>query len=366
MILACMVLAMLAWQRAARPIGAVALGVVCALATSLHYYAFLVLVPIAAAELGTALTKRQWRPGVWLALAAGTLPLALFWPLLRAARETYALHFWAPSRYSQVLSSHDRILNLTEWVGAALAVAISASLVGLLVRDWRLARTNSRAAEIVLALALINAPLVAVMASKMSGGGFTARYALVAGIGVATGIALLAHRAGRPWQFFLAGVLLLAFAFREAEYWRDRRPVESPTTTVDVTVLDAMRREARTPDLPVVVSHGMQFVAMSYYTQASELTYLTDNAAAVRHAGTDSVEIAVQKVARLLGLRVERRETFIAAHDKWLLYSAPDRYDWLYAALQADGLQIMPVAVSRMPGLQRILYLVEMRAGRGR
>jgi hypothetical protein len=85
----CAAIAALAWQRATTrtrtgaPVGlALALGV----AVSVHYYAALLVVPLAVAEGTRTVTVRRVNPSVWLALLAGMAPLAAWWPLIFGPR----------------------------------------------------------------------------------------------------------------------------------------------------------------------------------------------------------------------------------------------------------------------------------------
>jgi hypothetical protein len=90
-------IALVCWQLAAegvrRRIALVGLAVALALATSSHYYAILLLVPLALGELTRTLAGRRVDPAVWVAFCFALLPFAAFIQLVRASHG-YAAGFW--------------------------------------------------------------------------------------------------------------------------------------------------------------------------------------------------------------------------------------------------------------------------------
>ncbi len=102
LVLACAAAALLGWQAAAagrwRRAGLFGLFASLAIAAHAHFYAFLVVVPIAVGEAVRTVTRRRLDLPVWTAMAAaGVVALPLL-PLLRECLAARA-HFWAaPSR----------------------------------------------------------------------------------------------------------------------------------------------------------------------------------------------------------------------------------------------------------------------------
>ena len=82
MVIACIAFALVCYQRLPSLRWAALLGISLFLAESFHYYAVLAMIPFGFAEAVLLLRTRRIRWGVWLALACGTLPLIVFWPLL--------------------------------------------------------------------------------------------------------------------------------------------------------------------------------------------------------------------------------------------------------------------------------------------
>jgi hypothetical protein len=93
--------ALVCWQStlATSPVrhaGAVA-GLWASLTTAIacHYYAVLLLLPIAAAEVSRFLRRRQPRWPVWIGTGGAIAPMLVCWPLIASARE-YSAGFFAP------------------------------------------------------------------------------------------------------------------------------------------------------------------------------------------------------------------------------------------------------------------------------
>lgn len=98
LVLAFAALALFCWQLATegvhRGAALVCLALSLVLASSSHYYAVLLLVPLGLGELTRTLVARRVDVAVWLAFAGALLPFAAFVQLVRAAR-SYSSAFWA-------------------------------------------------------------------------------------------------------------------------------------------------------------------------------------------------------------------------------------------------------------------------------
>jgi 4-amino-4-deoxy-L-arabinose transferase-like glycosyltransferase len=97
LVLAFAAVALVCWQASAegrhRRAAVVGLALALALATSAHYYAVLIVVPLALGEVARSLARRAVDPPVWIAFGFSFLPLAAFIQLIRAAHN-YAVDFW--------------------------------------------------------------------------------------------------------------------------------------------------------------------------------------------------------------------------------------------------------------------------------
>jgi 4-amino-4-deoxy-L-arabinose transferase-like glycosyltransferase len=109
-------LALVCWQLATegvhRRIALVGLFAALALATSSHYYAVLVAVPLGLGELARTLAARRFDVPVWVAFSGGLLPLVGFAPLLSASRG-YSADFWGRPSWQDPLRFLSFLLDPT-------------------------------------------------------------------------------------------------------------------------------------------------------------------------------------------------------------------------------------------------------------
>ena len=92
LVAACLGFALVCYQHAPRPRWMMLMGLTMVTAECLHYYSIFYFIPFAVAETAAAIRIRGIRWSVWLAIAVGFIPLALFWPLLSELRHYYGAH----------------------------------------------------------------------------------------------------------------------------------------------------------------------------------------------------------------------------------------------------------------------------------
>ena len=206
-------------------------------------------------------------------------------------------------------------------------------------------------------------PLAAYLLSVVGGGGLTARYALPATIGLISAIAISVGRL--PWRRGMTclGVLVLLVALRERDYWTDRGQPARDRTNADVAALQEWRLTQELQALPLVVSNGHAFIEMSYYEGQSsrqKYMYLVDFESSVKYASSDSVEGVIERLPGVMPMNVVSRAEFLQQHLRFLMFSKPDRWDWLYSQLVDEGYRARPLFVTRSERSgNRVLYLVE-------
>ena len=334
-------------------------------AVSLHFYALVAIVPFGVAELAWTLQARKVRLRVWSALATAIVPLAAFWPQVASLRQGFGAHFWAQEGPTFMLSAHETTLGLPDYWSVSVVVALSAGLLFEVVRALRTPDAPPEtASEKILLLALINLPVIAYGMTVVAGGGLTPRYVLPSTLGV---IAALSSAAARgPWRrgAVCLAILLLVVAFQGGKHWRDRPELAKNSTLPDTAVLEELQRSSgAAPDLPVVVSDGHAFLEMTYYGGTAarpRFTYLLDRDAAIKHTSSDSVDLELELLSPLMRLDLAPRAQFLRQHPRFLMFSKPNRWDWLYAQLVEEGFSVRPLSVTRSEfGPRRVLYLVE-------
>lgn len=363
LVMACLSWALVVWQRIDRPWRAPMLALLLGSASALHYYAILGVVPFALAEVSQMWWTRRLRARVWLAFLTPAIPLAIAWPLMQALKSGFGAHFWAKAHFGFSFSAYDYILGLPYRYGTAVAVAVTIGLLFHAVRALRADEPKEEFNEAVLLLGFVGLPLAAYLLSVVGGGGLTARYALPATIGLISAIAISVGRL--PWRRGMTclGVLVLLVALRERDHWTDRGQPARDRTNADVAALQEWRLTQELQALPLVVSNGHAFIEMSYYEGQSsrqKYTYLVDFESSVKYASSDSVEGVIERLPGIMPMNVVSRAEFLQQHLRFLMFSKPDRWDWLYSQLVDEGYRARPLFVTRSERSgNRVLYLVE-------
>lgn len=371
--LACIAFAVVCYQRAQERRWMILMGASLALATSFHYYAVFALVPFALAEFALWLdspSPRVPRAGVWLALAAGVVPLAVFWPLLAGFRAHFGAHFWGKPTLRSATDTYGWLFEASLPARATIAVTLLLLAIALIVvvcirRDFRAAiRRRGHLQEYVLAVGFVALPLVVLAGAKVAGGGMTARYALPVLLGVALGVGhILAPL--KQWATALVAVaVLFAVGNHERQFWKSR-PAHFATFVSPAAPLEELLKQTGREDLPVVISNGLDYLSIVHYAppqDAARFVALVDPVASVEEIGNDSLDQGLLAIRCCMDIRVETYGAFVARHPMFLLYSDGDiDFDRWPSRLMRRGqaLNILETEGSRS------LYMVDSRGASG-
>ena len=363
-------LSFLCWQSARdegrRLFSLVGLGASLAAAVASHYYAILIVVPLAAGEVTRTIVRRRLDPSVWIAFAIATIPLLLFLPLIQSGRALSAT-FWAKPRWFAMVSFYQNLLALTASGAIFLFIAILSLLtLYAIVRPYLGAGPRQTAAssipldEVVAALGYLSIPALAVLLGKVATGVFTDRYAISAVLGLAMII---------PWGAYLIldrratiGIALAAALFS----WFVVKDGIEPAL--------AGRRElgglhdtfeflrTRAPDhAPLIIASPHLFFQFNHYAPpelASRFVYLVDPAASRRYVKADTAELGILEFRRWTPMSIQDYRSYVRAHPRFLLYGDTGPWAWLPPHLMSMGARLQLVAVD---GPQR-LFLVDTSA----
>ncbi len=136
LIVACLAIALVCYDRAPNPRWMLLMGLSLALAEALHYYAVLAMAPFILAEMALTVRIRRPRWAVWAALSSSLIPLAAFWPLLSSLKAHYGAHLWALPSLEGAEWSYGWFFRTTTNRGMGLAAAGAlAVLVSMLAAE---------------------------------------------------------------------------------------------------------------------------------------------------------------------------------------------------------------------------------------
>jgi hypothetical protein len=331
--------ALLCWQSAveerARRGSLAGLALSVAVAVSLHYYALVILFPIAAGEAVRLARSRRPDWAVWAAVTIGTaaLPVNLWLLGLSKARLQNA---WAPTPEWR---------DLAKFYWQAVGPVALLALIGGTVLIFRGKRPWFPAHEVAAAVSLAAGGLFVYAAGAGITGLFIPRYALPAVIGIAVLVAFVSDARERVARV-VAAALGAVFAVNVAGALMIKVPAGAPP-------LLAGRAN-------VVAGSPLRFLQMTYYG-AKDVRYLADPTEALR-SGTDAMERELLALRPWAPVHVEEYAAFARKREPFLLYWRPWPPTWLPAKLREDGaiLRLLGEAPNEEGVFER-LYSVEWR-----
>jgi len=265
MVMACMSLALVCYQRVSSPFWTVMLAVALALGEALHYFTIFSMLPFGVAELVYSLQSRKVRWRVWTALTFGAVPLIMCWPLLSNLRSHYGPHYFVHFGLSSIPVIYGQFL----FTGAALGTGLVAACVAAVVSARFLRgeqhldaeRLENNRVEGALLLTLLALPLTTYAVAKIMHGTLADRYVLTTVLGLALSLACVMSLAkGKALALFAFFILAVA-GIHELSFWRSLHSLQldNPAESVQTFV-----EKVGAPDLPVAVPDGLTFLELSY------------------------------------------------------------------------------------------------------
>ncbi len=341
LVLAFSSLAWLFWQRAtygrSRKLSVLGFAASLAAAVCSHYYAVFVFVPLGVGEFVRSIGRRRIDWPIWFAMMGALSPLLFLAPLIQQAR-TYSQGFWArPSLYS-IPDAYSVLLMPTPLL--ALAALILGGTYSLIRSVESRPQATSRYSlvllhEVAVAVGFVALPIIAVLATMLTTGAFTFRYALPAVLGVS---ALVAVSAARLFQgHAVLGIAILFLSCAGFGMMSARNLQGTPEASLG-KVYELIGREPIT-SLPVVVSDAHSFMMLSHYAPrelSSRLVYLADPKTSLRHLGFDTIDRGILDLRPWFGFHIEEYGRYLEAQPRFFVYVSGGRLgglNWLLSEL---------------------------------
>jgi hypothetical protein len=310
------------------------MGVAVAAGIWAHYYAVLVVLPIVAGEIvRQGLARRiDWKP--WIALAAAGAAALPLWPLAAAA-SAQRTTFWARPRTIDIAGIYDFLRADFE-----LPLVTAVALIGLIVfevvrrlrrRDWPRRVPAHEAAAGLVALSLAAA---AVLLGYWLGV-FDRRYAILGAVGIALVLPMIVWAvtpSNGAGDLVMAATAVALLAQLSVRVFSGPAPWPHPYAARPI-LADWLRGS-----LPIVVTGGVEYLGLWYHAppQArARAIYLADPEYQLRTTGTDTSDRGYLGLARWTDLPVVPIDRFLAAHDRFWLYSFGA--DWIENSLRERG-----------------------------
>jgi hypothetical protein len=349
---ACISIALVCYQRAPRWLWILLMGLSLIAAEAFHYYAFFAFFPFGLAEFTWMAKKREFRWGVWLALFAGFLPLALGWPHLMQLKQFYGTHFWGQASLLMAALAYGSLLRTAAPIAIAIVTVLSVVALWMALAPEFSGATERNGSddnshEPMLAVGFLSLLWVEFVVTRIAHGSLTERYALATVLGLALVTGYVVRVFGRRSIALVSIFLLVALSLDEGFSRRSERShlgkLESPAYSVEALV-----SEVGHSNLPVVVSDGLGYVQLANYASpewSKRFVGLVDPVSAIAYVGSDSVDRQMLALRCCLPLQVDEFQNFALEHSSFLLYSDGAVFDWWPRRLRRDGYRLELLAV---------------------
>jgi hypothetical protein len=319
-----------------------------ALSVSCHYYAVVAISSFCIAELTWTILSRRIRWGVWAACLAATCPFFVGLPILLRFRDIFGTDFWARPNWSQVLSTYKLHLGPTNEFALLLMFVFSLVVDDSLPRIWRKPGEGSlerdfSPSEVTLVGDFLFYPALLVLLTKLMHAGYTPRYGSPGILGLGLGSA---HLFRSVWRYsssiYLVAALLIGSAVQSGYDFKLLPGVLAPTvlpeereirksaatwagsTRLDQRWINLAALTRGEPGIPIVISSGVEYLEAAEYAPPElrgRLVEVVDLDTATRLSGVTSTEKGNRILAGFIPLQVEDLAKFLAAHQKFILYS---------------------------------------------
>ncbi len=362
-------LTLLSWQRAAqvghRTLALTGLALSLAAGVYSHFYAILVFVPIVIGELVRALNRKSLDYPVCAAIIAGSLPVFLLIPLMKAGHQ-YSEHFWAQPGLASVPSAYANLLGGR----APLFLILIAGLASVSVR-WASnsasasqSRVNFPPHELAAVLSLAGMPFLVWIVACLYTKAFTPSYPIVAVIGLAILLVVLVDT-NQEHRILFGGAMALCFlGFAAVQLRHSVNELFSGAPADKASSLhpSGWQGHFELPasldigELPVVISDPHTFGYLTHYAEARfkrRLYYLTHHTAAVRYSGYDTDDRLLGALKHWTDWNVEDYSAFVEKNGKFLVYSTEG---WLVPKLLADHAHIELLGQYEDEYLYRVIF----------
>lgn len=319
-------LALLCWQGATesprRLWWLIGLAVSGAAATSSHYYAVFLIIPLGVGELVRSFMRRRVDFPIWASFGGILAPLALFFPVILEAR-SYSSHFWAHPEWNLIPGFYYTLMIPA--IGPILAAVIVSSLwpTGEPTRHKSspLPALQFPGHEMAAAIGFVAIPVVAVVMGKLVIGAFTYRYALsaVIGLSILWVIAVQRYDGGRA-------IMGTCFAFFAFGWFMMAGVTQFKHQTVTITSWSndyEFLRSGVDSTLPIVAADLHSFMTLAHYAPpaiSSRVVYLADPQASLHYLGHDTVDRGILDLKPWFHVAVEEYDAYVNSHDRFLVY----------------------------------------------
>lgn len=317
-----------------------ALWLCCSLVVGIHYFGFLILLPLCAGQAVRWLNgKHDFRVAV--ALVASMWPLIVAAPIVKSLRAIGMTH-WGRVGHDSLRETYAKFLDSS--LLPACVILIAVLLVSALRRPDPEERSEPASRSSLdpdlVAVAAFAALPIAGVAIGLVAGAMTPRYVIACLTGISAGFA---SGIARSRQTATVVLLVLGLEVTATFGLRAARRQLMPPTQVPAAAATLDGR-------PIVYEGPVQYFESHFYAPsatADRMSYLTSPPIALMRTGQNGLEYVIQALGRISDCHVEEYSAFLRQHSQFILVTNKmDAFPWVLAELIGDGAQIRVLSVS--------------------
>lgn len=340
-------IALVCWQQVCRGRGRrlALLGLCLSLATALgmQWYAVLSFAAIGFGELVRIWRSRRVDWLVWLALGFATTPLFFFLPLIRANRMLAQGNF-SPATLPHFVESTLSFYLPKDGVLWAVFVLMGFVWILFLGRGEQQPDTSIEPPpvhEVAAWVALLFAPLEALIIGRLVTGVFHHRYAIVTIIGFSILLPFcLRHLFRNSRAAALTALLFLVVCFAGWYAFREQAEEQAENIT---TGLAPWLQTADASRLPIVVADPMTYLPLAHNAGKDlrdVLVYIPDSKEALRYTGVNTADYNLTGLRSIAPLNLPTYSSFASSHQRFLVLWEDSRLDWIVPKLRDTGAEL--------------------------
>ncbi len=343
--------ALLSWQFAIdgikRRFAIPALSICLAAAVSCHYYAVYSAGAILLGELIRTWRRRRADIPVIAAIVLGAGTLAVYLPLLRAARSG-SKTFWISPQVRFLYESYADLFG-----PAAMVLLLFLALVLLIPekqRNWATGALGIH--EVAACLVLAAMPLVIFVSTIMAPIPFYSRYVQPVVIGFTVLVSMFVYRVGgNNERFRNIGIALIVWlCFAPWTLWQLSRAFSPPPW---ITVQGQLPLPEKGSPLPIAIDNDNVFMSAYHYAPQEikdHLYFLTDRESSIKYLGSDTGEHSLILGQTFHDFHVVKYDDFVRRFPEFLV-ARPRAGGWVLQRLLEDGADIRLVRLEKEHGV---------------
>jgi len=301
-----------------------------------------VVFPLAIAELARTWFRKRIDFPVWLAMAAGGIPVLIMSSQLKASswmsNARTSPVFWAKPTLNNLISTYSQHFG---YASMLLLIVIAVILMARLFESGQIVEDSPRIHpplyEIWVGIGFLAVPLAVFVMTRFTTGYYLMRYSLTAIIAFPVLVAWFLS-IFLPRRFATALVLVYALGALGVNALRTFKPPKAFTrVALDSSLLPP------SSELPVVISNAVLYLKNAHYSPpelVSHTVFLSDIPYAFKQPDF-MPEFSLASARKILPGHVEDYFDFLRTHDRfWVYYTSGREMEWLPDRLSNEGYKL--------------------------